>query len=125
MVEKKPIRSDKSRPAPVHAPHLSSNMIIMILPATLVAILAGLALQSRYTTAWSQDQIPDQAQFISPKSWAVLDQVPSPDIANGTTVCHLSYRSIPYAVLTTLAVLYSTWHDQRVTEGETFPSVLG
>lgn len=58
----------------------------MFLPATLVAILAGLALQTRYTKAWTGDQIPQQAQFISPKSWAVLDEVPSPDIANGTTV---------------------------------------
>lgn len=68
----------------------------MFLPATLVALLAGFALQSRYTTAWSGDQIPEQAQCISPKSWAVLDQVPAPAVANGTTVSIIHSRQYDF-----------------------------
>jgi gluconolactonase len=59
---------------------------MLYLPATVAAVLAGFLLQSKFTTAWSGDQIPAQAQFISPKSWAVLDQVAPPSLSNGTTV---------------------------------------
>jgi hypothetical protein len=61
---------------------------MLYLPATVVAIIAGFLLQSRYTAAWTGDQIPAQAQLISPKSWAVLDQVAPPSLSNGTTVSH-------------------------------------
>jgi hypothetical protein len=59
---------------------------MVYLPATAVAVIAGFLLQSKYTSAWTGDQIPEQAQYISPKSWAVLDQVASPDVYNDTSV---------------------------------------
>jgi hypothetical protein len=63
-----------------------TNRIMVYLPATAVAVIAGFLLQSKYTSAWTGDQIPEQAQYISPKSWAVLDQVASPDVYNDTSV---------------------------------------
>lgn len=59
---------------------------MLYLPATVVAAIAAFLLQSKYTSAWTGDQIPEQAQYISPKSWAVLDQVAPPSVSNGTTV---------------------------------------
>lgn len=104
MTQPKPTsKSIKSGAAP---PGRSTSNYIMVLPATLVAILAGFILQSRYTTAWSEQQVPDQAQFLSPKNWAVLGQVPPPDVSNGTTVsdnfgispCHMLMMTTKYFV---------------------------
>jgi len=66
---------------------------MLYLPATVVIAIAGFLLQSKFTAAWSGDQIPAQAQFISPKSWAVLDQVAPPSLSNGTTVCLIQLKS--------------------------------
>lgn len=63
-----------------------SSRTMLYMSATLVAALAALSFKSRFVTAWTQEQVPEQAQFISPKSWAVLDNVPPPSVANGTTV---------------------------------------
>jgi gluconolactonase len=59
---------------------------MLFLPATVAAVLAGILLQSRSTLAWTGDQIPEQAQFISPRSFAVLDQVAPTTVQNGTSV---------------------------------------
>lgn len=59
---------------------------MLYLPATVVVAIATFLHQSEYTSAWTGDQIPEQAQYISPKSWAVLDQVAPPSLSNGTTV---------------------------------------
>lgn len=59
---------------------------MVYLPATVAVVIAGFLLQSKLTSAWSGDQIPAQAQFINPNSWAVLDQVAPPSLSNGTTV---------------------------------------
>lgn len=71
-------------------PTVLTYKTMIFVSTSLLAVLAAITLRSRFVSAWSQDQIPDQAQYISPKSWAVLDQVPPPSIANGTTVSHPS-----------------------------------
>lgn len=81
---------------------------MLYISATLAAVLSALLLQSRYTSAWSGSEIPKQAQFMSPKSWAVLDRVPPTSEANGTTVSTVLRLGL-------IAVLLSPWNKQRVT----------
>ncbi|KAK1921744.1 hypothetical protein DB88DRAFT_499063 [Papiliotrema laurentii] len=59
---------------------------MIYLPAAFVAVSAALFFRSESNVyAWSDADIPDQAQRIYPKNFAVLDYVPPPTVANLST----------------------------------------
>lgn len=60
--------------------------VTMALGALLLAALVPLGLDSLSRTAAAKT-LPDQAQIIDQKSFAVLETVPPPSEANATTVC--------------------------------------
>jgi len=80
------------RSRPPDKPFRRKTTRMIYIPAAVVALVSVFFLQthlrpsSHGAQAWTAADTPAQAQVISPKSFAVLKNVPPPTVANGSTV---------------------------------------
>jgi len=80
------------RSRPPAKPFRRKTTRMIYIPAAVVALVSVFFLQthlrpsSHGAQAWTAADTPAQAQVISPKSFAVLKNVPPPTVANGSTV---------------------------------------
>lgn len=118
-------RTTQPLPPRTHTPRNAFNPIMIYGSAALLALATVLYYHpGAQVRAWSDADVPAQAQRIYPKSFAVLDKVPPPSQANISTVSAAArHMSSVYEGGSLMSAIRSAGVHPRSTPGEAFPRV--